>query len=490
MVKLRKYQEEDIRKWTKNGCRGGWFWDPGLGKTFTACFLIKRLLEINRCTRVFISCPAVAVKTWYEFLVEKSGFNPDMIYNCSNPKHDRREIKYGEKIIICNYEKLPSQKKQKPGKLQISWDEDGNPVKAEYVKNTHLRKKRVFPDDVDCWVLDESHYLKEASSNSFKFFAKFIKPEHKLLLMSGTPFPNKHISCYTQLSLIRPGVLGRNITEFRSMYCRLVNKDFHLYALQAEYIPMIDRLASETCCFRSAADHLDIPAITFSNIKYTPSKEQLSVVNTLLIHNRVQDKILKSRAVAFLMATQALSGYIDMDIQPQGEAERALITQEFSECDKYNALSMFISSIGNNKAIIWIHFVKTAERVYDYITKVLGKKADYFTADHKKGMMDVINDFVNGDTQFLISHPKIIGISVNYFTSIQYMLWYELTYDWAVYEQAVDRIYRSGQEKPTFCYHLSGHKLDEFQLAALKAKKDVHVELGSYPNKTWEEKDG
>lgn len=486
-MELRKYQEDDVRKWADNGCRGGWFWDPGLGKTFSACFLIRRLLKIKKCTRVFISCPAVAVRTWYEFLVKQSGCPEELIYNCSNPKQDKREPLDSEKIIICNYEKLPSRKKQKAHKVTIVLDENGYPVRAQLVKNTHMRKQRVFPEDIDFWVLDESHYLKEASSNAYAFFSNHIKPEHKLLLMSGTPFPNKHISCYTQLSLIKPGVLGRNITEFRKEYCRLVNKEFHLYALQSRFIPLIDKLAAENCCFRSAADHLDIPAITFSNISYSVSPAQKAVINTLLAHNRIEDNILKSRAVSFLMAAQALSGYIDMDVTPQHAQGDVHVQLEFQECDKYNSLAMFIESIGENKAIIWVHFTKTAVRVYEYITEKLGKKAAYFTADHKQGMMDVIEEFVNGETQFLISHPKIIGISVNYFTSIQYMLWYELTYDWAVYEQAVDRIYRSGQEKPTFCYHLCGHKLDEFQLVALKAKKDVHVELGSYPNKAWEE---
>lgn len=485
-MELRKYQREDILKWTGNGCRGGWFWDPGLGKTFSACFLIRRLLNLKKVKRVFISCPAVAVRTWYEFLTEKAGCPKEKIYNCSNPKQDAREINEDEKIIICNYEKLPSQKRPKGPKLVIDYDENGFPIRARHVENKRVRKVRVFPDDIDFWVLDESHYLKEASSNSYKFFVKYIKPEHKLLLMSGTPFPNKHISCFTQLSLIRPGVLGRNVTEFRNNYCRLVNKEYHTYALLARHIPTIDKLAAQNCCFRSAADHLDIPPITFSNISYTPSREQLDVINPLIMHNRVDDILLKSRAVSFLMSTQALSGYINMEVQSQGIVDKVPVKKEFKDCDKYNSLAMYVSMLGDNKSIIWTNFTNTSERVHDYLVNTLGKKAEYFTADHKKGMMDVIDRFVNGDVQFLISHPKIIGISVNYFTGIQYMLWYELTYDWAVYEQAVDRIYRSGQEKPTFCYHLVGHKLDQYQLAALKAKKDVHIELGSYPVEKWE----
>ena len=484
MASLRHYQEEDIRKWAANGCRGGWFWDPGLGKTHTASFLVRRMLKLKQCTRVFIGCPAVAVSTWYDFLVSKAGFPAEMIYNCSNPKQDARAPLDTEKVIICNYEKLPSRKKQPDYKTRITFDEQGLP-KVERVKNTHKRKQRIFPEDIDFWVLDESHYLKEASSNAFKFFFSKVRPEHRLLLMSGTPFPNRHISCWTQLTLIKPGVLGRNITEFRSTYCYLVNKEIHKYELRSRYIPLIDRLAAENCCFRSAADHLDIPAITFDNIKYSLTDQQKSCVNTLIAHNRIQDKLLKTRGTSFLMASQALSGYIDMEVQAQGEPLKVHITEEFDQCGKDDALRLFVESLGNKKAIIWVHFTNTAERVYRYLTEVLGKKAEYFTAEHKKDLKGTIDQFVNGDIQFLVSHPKIIGISVNYFTSIQYMLWYELTYDWAVYEQAVDRIYRSGQEQATFCYHLVGHRLDEFQLAALKAKKDVHIELGSYTPEQW-----
>lgn len=482
---LRRYQEEDILRWTSNGCRGGWFWDPGLGKTHTAAFLVRRMLQLRQCKRVFIGCPAVAVRTWYEFLTEKANFPPEMIYNCSNPKQDAREPLETEKVIICNYEKLPSKKKQPEYKVKILLDENGIPRGAEKVKNTHRRKVRVFPSDIDFWVLDESHYLKEPSSNAFHFFFVHVRPEHRLLLMSGTPFPNRHISCWSQLTLIKPGVLGRNVTDFRNTYCYLVNKEIHKYELRAKFIPLIDKLAAENCCFRSATLHLDIPPITFENIKYSLNEKQKKCVNTLIADNRVQDKLLKTRATSFLMASQALSGYIDMEVQPQGEPGKARIVEDFGACGKDDALTLFAGSLGEKKAIIWVNFTKTAEKVHKYLTEVLSRKAEYLTAEHKKDLMGTIDRFVNGDVQFIVSHPKIIGISVNYFTGIQYMLWYELTYDWAVYEQAVDRIYRSGQTKATFCYHLVGHRLDEFQLMALKTKKDVHEELARYKADDW-----
>jgi len=132
--------------------------------------------------------------------------------------------------------------------------------------------------------------------------------------------------------------------------------------------------------------------------------------------------------------------------------------------------------LGKNKLIICVNFTDTSAWLKEALTKE-GYKVDRFSSKDKKNFHERLRAFTHGDVQVLISHPSIIGISLNSLVKANYLLWYELTDNWAVYKQMVDRIHRFGQMKPTFCYHLVGHIMEKFMLKALTEKADVNERL-------------
>jgi len=482
---LRTYQKTDIERWVRNNYRGGWYWDPGLGKTFTAAVVARRLLKKGRTGKIFIGGPEVAMSTWYDFLTRVAGIPEEMIFNHSNPKHEKRGYA-NEPVIMCNFEKLPPppDKKRKTHKVVMHVDENGMLKGGELVAVRNNRKIRVFPEDIDTWFLDECHLLKEHDSNAFKFFSRYVKKEHKLLMLSGTPFPNRHVSCYGQLTLMEPGIVGRNISAFRRDYCRLINAQYETYAVRKDMVPVLESKINRLCCFKTVEEHLDIPPLTFGELRYHPSLEQKGFIQAILAKRTVVDVdgraiTVKAPSILHTMGQQVLSGYVDMRITPQfSEFEKAHISMEFGDGPKVDILLQHLEVLAGRKVIIWVNFTETSDRLKQRLLEA-GYKVDRFAADDKKNFMDRIDAFVNGDVQILISHPKIIGISVNHFISIRYMIWYEMTWDWAVYEQAVTRIYRGGQTAPTFCWHMIGHELEKRQMESLQQKEDVHNRLSS-----------
>jgi len=480
--KLRPYQQRDIMAWIKTGYRGAWFWDPGLGKTFAGSYCARNMLRKKIIRKVFISGPAAAIPTWYNFLIKTMQIPENYIFNFCDPKHELRGYS-GEMFILCNYEKLPqppNKKKKKTKLTQVATSDGKFRMTSRAVVDN--RKERIFPMDIDLWILDESHKAKSYTSIAYLFFKRTIKPEDKLLLMTGTPFPNRLIDSFAQMDLIHPGVLGKNISAFRKNYCVEVKKQFNIWRVLPEKSSYIESVIARYAWFKSAEVYLDIPDLTYSDLIYTPTDAQEAFIKDcskgiVSVEEKSRKMLLKTPEIGFMIGQQALSGYVDMTVTPKDKlVDKIHIEREFSMAPKMDVTEMFLESLGGKKVIIWIYFKETARRVGEHLAS-LGYKVDVFTSKTKKNLEKRILKFTQGDVQILVSHPAIIGIAMNYFTPIQYMLWYELTWDWGAYHQCVTRIYRSGQRNPTFCYHLLGHDFEEKQVSALKNKQDVHEVL-------------
>jgi SNF2 family DNA or RNA helicase len=73
---------------------------------------------------------------------------------------------------------------------------------------------------IECVVLDESHMIKNTSSNTYKNIKKIIKEIPSKVFLSGTPAPNRVKELYTVLNIISP-LDFQTKTEFYEMYCGL-----------------------------------------------------------------------------------------------------------------------------------------------------------------------------------------------------------------------------------------------------------------------------
>lgn len=182
--KLNKYQVEGLwmfRNRQYNLCA----FEQGLGKTVFAASISKLF-----CTgKTLIICPAVTKWNWFIDLTEDWGYN-NMFFSILDSERTMNAIMQ-ESFIIVNYESI--------GKFY----------------------KRIFKENIDHIIIDESHYIKTTTSTRFKAVKATIKnfPKARVTFLSGTPIKNRITDMFAPLNLA--GIpIGQNFLKFKARYAK------------------------------------------------------------------------------------------------------------------------------------------------------------------------------------------------------------------------------------------------------------------------------
>ena len=297
-IVLRKYQKEDLHRWAHElNCRGGLYWAPGLGKTFVTIKLLERMLAQGITKKVLAIVPATLVTMWRDELEKSNLLDRTFVFKPKNrvKKKDPKEPSKEHQVHLISYHMF-MQKFKKP--------------------------EEFWAEGYDFWVLDESHNIKSHTSKVFKFLYIVNRMDNKLLLLSGTPFPQGRTDCYSQLSLISPGCVGRNISDFRAKYCLLLNKDFYKYAFNPRYDKVVDDITYNHCCFRTVEDEkIDIPPMTSITVGYelTPAQADLyrlvkrdKIITYIDAEGKSADLPITMPAIRMWMCQQIASGVVHM----------------------------------------------------------------------------------------------------------------------------------------------------------------------------------
>lgn len=449
-VKYRKYQVQAMSKWMKNDFRGALYWEPGLGKSFVTMQSCIRLLEKDLAKRILIVVPSGLINMWEDDLL-KSGLDPDILF-VYLPKKGKKDVELlpskGHKVVLISYS---------------------------------LIFRRPIDNDFDTFICDESHNLKSHKAKAYKTLKKLIKPKDKVLLLSGTPFPNGRIEIFSQLDLIQPGIVGKNITQFRNNYCVCTNKDYYIYDVLPENNKLIDGILHKYCDFRKTSEAVELPPVSYINIPYEMSKKQKKsynqIKNTKIYKDKAGEEIpLVQPAIRLMLLRQVTSGFVKMNLDYTKELGMKF---ELNDCldkeiPKEQTLFDLLNALPQNKqGLIWVAFRETGERLKRYLEKYF-KVGLIHGNVNKPDRAKLLKKYQEKKIQFLIAHPLTLGTGINIFQKTQYMIWYELSYDAALYEQAEGRINRLGQDNNMFIYTLLGRQtVDDKVQYAVKNKLDV-----------------
>ena len=139
----------------------------------------------------------------------------------------------------------------------------------------------------------------------------------------------------------------------------------------------------------------------------------------------------------------------------------------------------------NDKAVIRIHNKKTL-KLMDLIAYHNNESIlVYYNFLHEKeSILEAIPGAVvykdnttkelwdKGEIKVLIANPKSIGIGVNLQVGGHIVVWYSMTYDLELFQQANARVYRNGQKETTIYYYLhSKDTIDHIAYKRLTNKK-------------------
>ena len=429
-AKLRDYQKYGISwlnflyEYSLNGILAD---DMGLGKTIQTLAHLLRLKEKNLLKTSLIVVPTSLLANWKNEIKEFTNLSYILLYGNDRDYIFNKLNKYD--IIITTYAVL----------------------------TRDIEKLKEF--EFDYIILDEAQKIKNPKAK-VSISAKLLKSKHKLAL-SGTPIENHLGEIYSIFSFLMPGFLG-SYKFFKDYFQNPIEKenDFSKqHLLHKKLKPFILRRTKENVV-KELPPKTEIIKYTqfdsnqaklYETIRVTMEekvKEAISKRGINSSHLTILDALLKLRQVCCdprLLNYKAPSAKLELFME---------IVEELIE--------------ENRKILVFSQFTSMLE----IIEKELNKKDIEYVklTGATKNREKVINEFKNRDIPIFLISLKAGGVGLN-LTEADTIIHYDPWWNPAVENQATDRAYRIGQDKPVFVYKLIVENTIEQKIIELQNKK-------------------
>jgi SNF2 family DNA or RNA helicase len=287
-------------------------------------------------------------------------------------------------------------------------------------------------------IFDEAHKLKSIRANITKLVMKVFTKTYKVML-SGTPF-EKPEDYYSQLKILRPDhpFNEMSFTQYKNAFFRIDGMFYYII----DFLPgvkekFLERYVFPYIDFVKRADIIELPSL-IEDDKYFTSARYLIEPNNKRIdgENILQAFMYEYRKSSMLK-------------------------------DKIDYVIDFIND--NPQTIVFSYFIEPL----NLIVKKFGRKNVYFlTGQDKRDLNDALK---KGIKPILATYCISEGINL---TSYKNVLFLCLPLAWRVYEQALSRVWRYGQEDKVYLQRLIDKQgIDLKVWKILKRKGDVLEEL-------------
>ena len=473
--KLFDWQNEIINKY-KDRPRFGLFLDMGLGKTpisvgFAEEFNADKVLVItlNSKTQETINDEG----SWAYWL-NLAGFN------ITNKKAD--DYSSDKLSLIVNYESLFNRKDT--NKL--------NDYLIKFIKE--CKNKRVVI------ILDESHKIKNHSSNQTKSINKIITQLNntsnlKVYLLTGTPFTTGFIDLHNQLK-----ILGLNMTktEFIDNFCirgHIPNLlDYQQPIVAYKNVKLLYELVHKYALTMKSDEVINLPEQIFKYFELPQSKEFELFTSEKLKGNIIDEELTKRKEEIMFNFTDSKKlnpfyrniAYPDLkwmaettgsfwlrarqlSIGFQGNNEESLWYNK----QRFEKLEKFLKENESNY-VLFYNYTPELYELYELCER-LGYNIDVYSGEIKS--LIFYNKYSQqNDAERLVNNKNII-IS-NFASGSTGMNWqlYNKCIIFSLplykdYEQALKRIHRIGQKETTLYYiFYQNNWLDQSMLDSLEQK--------------------
>ncbi len=483
---LMPHQVEAIKVWMRMGRRGLWGHDMGLGKTFTAGYLLYLNHLQRKYDLILVFTLASIIPKWSEMLTKLNV--PHIVVD----KHtDTLNIPHGM-VVLCSTGRV--------GRIYPPKD------MSEKEKDRFNRKPlierlrpRFDPGQFALVIFDESHALNNISNHIVLLLRRVILPETHVLFMSGTPFGNGYHEAFPQMQLIKPGIfVAQTQGDFNRLYCENKSRDtrYELFRINPyKTKELLDKITTVTD-FRKNVPGVVLPPFREDDVPYDLTPEQKAVLQSVSksyvmplpeeppvwLKELCPDGIpVTSHSVLLHLKRMICSGHVKAMIRVPGMPE------EYNEKgyplifnvpnNKDGMLLDHINAMGDTQSIIWVSYTETSSHIFEYLKGKGINCARIYGGTPFKKKMTAIADFLSGKIRHLISHPKCIGTGLDFINAREHIS-HEITYSGIEYEQAKKRSHRIGQTHPVVMRRYYGRGSVEWNIIrALDLKLDFMAEL-------------
>jgi len=441
-VKLMKHQHEavDFILARKNAYYAG---DPGVGKTAVAITVASTLCYTTEHTpQVLVICPPFLALNWVEEIKKFARFQPASVEIVGSMRHKLS----GRAAWVI----LPD----------------------SLLQSELVRENIIEHGNFDILIADEAHRFKNEKAVRTKALyghnAKrkgitgLITVARRVLLLSGTPMPNRPIELFPCINALAPHLIyGMTIFEYGLRYCQGQRTEWGWDFSGASNVQELHERVIGTLMLRhSKEDCLDLPA------KMIRTKKLQSDIT------KKTEKLLKN------VSGEDIDNILDNPMSELGEM--ATLRSELSLIKADAAIDFIEGAVEESgKVLVFAWHKKAIAHLEVKLTNIFGPDSVVVNdgSVSMKARHTNVREFQeNKKVKVMIGQIEtMVGITL---TSAYRGIFVEMSWQPGQNEQAMDRLHRIGQTEKVIIDILSiEHDLDERVFKSLKYKEKTISEF-------------
>ena len=374
--------------------------DMGLGKTTST---IIAALE-SGSKKVLIICPATLKINW------------------------KREIEnYSDKTIYIAESK------------NFSTEADFVIINYDIIKNFHDTKKKndsqVLAAKFDLVIIDEAHYIKNATAQRTKLINDIVKNTERLWLLTGTPMTSRPIDYFNLLNIIDSPV-AKNWMAYAIRYCS--GYQFNVGGRKVWNVTgasNLEELRDRTLGLtlrRLKENVLDLPDKIITPVYLRlKSKSYENVMGEYYDWYDKNPEESKSLTVQFSKLTKVRQIIADEKI-----AQTIELAENILEQDK--------------KVIVFCNFTDSLNKIAEHFGKAAVKLDGSMSKVERQNSVDQFQE--NPKVKVFVGNIKAAGVGIT-LTAAEAVIMNDLSFLPSDHAQAEDRAYRYGQKNNVLVYY-------------------------------------
>ncbi|CAN5901454.1 hypothetical protein BH11PSE8_BH11PSE8_43650 [soil metagenome] len=413
--------------------------DMGLGKTLQALALLQAELDAGRLDRPsLVIVPTTLLGNWHD---EAARFTPGLellLLHGPRRTQDFDRIAHAH-VVITSY-----------------------PLAVRDIETLRSQPWHYL-------VLDEAQRIKNSRSQA-AIALKGLRARHRLCL-SGTPLENHLGELWSLMDFVCPGLLGSE-AQFREHYRNPIEK--RQDTLQAQTLarrvrPFILRRTKQ-----QVARELPEKTETLLRVELTGAQADLYETVRATMDQKLRDGIARQGlARSQIMVLDALLKLRQVCNDPRllkvGEGASQAAAKAAPSAKMELLLDLLPTLIEDGRRVLlFSQFTEMLALIEPELVKL---KLPYLKlTGETRDRSEVVAAFQQGEVPLFLISLKAGGVGLN-LTAADTVILFDPWWNPAVEQQAIDRAYRIGQDKPVFVYKLLASGTVEDKILDMQARK-------------------
>lgn len=310
------------------------------------------------------------------------------------------------------------------------------------IEDVYIKEKRKW--DFDMIVFDESSSFKNPQSKRFRSIRKVLAKTDRTVILTGTPAPNGLEDIWAQVFLLDRGErLERYPSHFREKYF-----DYNPWRYELKLKPggfeNVQKKISDICISMKAEDYLQLPDMTVEDHLIAldrPSRRRYEKLEREMLLEIGNEEITAMSAAALTgKLLQLCSGNVY-------NAEHETVAVHTNKQDMFTEV---LEGLHGESALVFYGYQHELSPIADAC------RAAGIPDDKVRVLKDAsdVDAFNSGECRVLIAHPSSCAYGLNLQQGGHHIVWYTLTWNLELYQQANARLHRQGQRFPTVVHRL------------------------------------